>query len=83
MASRNHLAHLRGVVEEVLAQAGTGLAEIDVFAGTTGPGLASALLVGASAAKGFALALDKPFLAVNHVEGHLLSPFFGAEEIPA
>ena len=83
VASRNHLAHVRGVVEEVLAQAGAALAEIDVFAGTTGPGLASALLVGASAAKGFALALDKPFLAVNHIEGHLLSPFFGEEEVPA
>ncbi|MEX1045168.1 MAG: tRNA (adenosine(37)-N6)-threonylcarbamoyltransferase complex transferase subunit TsaD [Chthoniobacterales bacterium] len=83
VASRNHLVHVRGVVEEVLAQAGTGLGAIEVFAGTTGPGLASALLVGAATAKGFALALDKPFLAVNHVEGHLLSPFFGEEEIPA
>lgn len=82
VASRNHLAHVRGVVEEVLAQAGVGLREMDVFAGTTGPGLASALLVGASTAKGFALALDKPFLAVNHIEGHLLSPFFGEEEVP-
>jgi N6-L-threonylcarbamoyladenine synthase len=44
--------------------------------------LASALLVGASAAKGLALATGKPFLAVNHVEGHLLSPFFGREEVP-
>jgi len=82
VASRNHLAHVRGVVDEVLAQSGGGLGEIDVFAGTTGPGLASALLVGASAAKGFALALDKPFLAVNHIEGHLLSPFFGEETVP-
>ena len=69
VASRNHLAHVRGVVVEVLAQADVGLSEIDVFAGTTGPGLASALLVGASAAKGFALALGKPFLAVNHKIG--------------
>jgi N6-L-threonylcarbamoyladenine synthase len=82
VASRNHLMHVRGVVERVLAQAGLPLGAIDVFAGTTGPGLASALLVGAAAAKGFALALDKPFLAVNHVEGHLLSPFFGEEEVP-
>lgn len=82
VASRNHLAHVRGVVVEVLAQADVGLSEIDVFAGTTGPGLASALLVGASAAKGFALALGKPFLAVNHIEGHLLSPFFGGEAVP-
>lgn len=83
VASRNHLMHVRGVVEDVLVQAGLGIGAIDVFAGTTGPGLASALLVGAAAAKGFALALDKPFLAVNHVEGHLLSPFFSGEEVPA
>jgi N6-L-threonylcarbamoyladenine synthase len=44
--------------------------------------LASALLVGASAAKGFALALGKPFVAANHIEGHLLSPFFGRDEVP-
>lgn len=83
VASRNHLAQMRGVVDEVLTAAGVRLGDIDVFAGTTGPGLASALLVGASAAKGLALALEKPFLAVNHVEGHLLSPFFGREEVPA
>ncbi len=83
LASRNHLAHLREVVTATLEQAGVALGDIDVFAGTTGPGLASALLVGAAATKGFALALDRPFLAVNHVEGHLLSPFFGREEIPA
>ena len=82
VASRNHLAHVGGVVEEALAQAGIGLSEIDVFAATTGPGLASALMVGASAAKGFALALNRPFLAANHIEGHLLSPFFGLKEIP-
>jgi N6-L-threonylcarbamoyladenine synthase len=82
VASREHLQHWRGVVEQVLQDAGRSLAEIDVFAGTTGPGLASALLVGSAAAKGLALASDKPFVAVNHIEGHLLSPFFGEEEIP-
>ena len=82
VASRQHLTHLRGVVTEALGQAGVGLPDIDVFGATTGPGLASALLVGSSAAKGFALALDKPFLALNHIEGHLLSPFFGADDIP-
>ena len=82
VASRQHLTHVRGVVTEALTEAGVGLSEIDVFGATTGPGLASALLVGASAAKGFALALGKPFLALNHIEGHLLSPFFGAEDIP-
>jgi N6-L-threonylcarbamoyladenine synthase len=82
VASRNHLAHVREVVEGALARAGVPLGAIDVFAATTGPGLASALLVGCSAAKGFALALEKPFLSVNHIEGHLLSPFFGRAEIP-
>ena len=82
VASRNHLAHIRGVVREVLDHSGVGLSNITLFAATTGPGLASALLVGASAAKGFALALGRPFLAVNHIEGHLLSPFFGRESIP-
>lgn len=82
VASRNHLAHLREVTESALRQAGVSLRDIGIFAATTGPGLASALLVGASAAKGFALALGKPFIAANHIEGHLLSPFFGRAEIP-
>ena len=82
VASRNHLANVREVVGEVLELAGAELADVEVFAATLGPGLASALLVGASAAKGFALALGRPFLGVNHIEGHLLSPFFGRAEIP-
>jgi len=82
VASRNHLAHVREVTESALKEAGADLRDVDVFAATTGPGLASALLVGASAAKGFALALEKPFVAANHIEGHLLSPFFGRDEVP-
>ncbi len=82
VASRNHRAHVREVVGQALAEAALSVGEVDVFAGTTGPGLASALLVGAAAAKGLALAVEKPFLAINHVEGHLLSPFFGCETVP-
>jgi N6-L-threonylcarbamoyladenine synthase len=82
VASRNHLVHVREVVARSLSEAGLSIHEVDVFAGTTGPGLASALLVGAAAAKGLALASEKPFLAVNHVEGHLLSPFFGRDTVP-
>ena len=52
------------------------------LAATSGPGLAPALLVGASYAKGFALALGIPYLALNHLEGHLLSPFLGQDHIP-
>lgn len=82
VASRNHLAVLPGVVARTLCEAGVGLNEIDAFAATTGPGLAASLLVGAAAAKGLALGTGRPFLAVNHIEGHLLSPFFGEESIP-
>lgn len=82
VASRNHLAHVRGVLTRALSEAAVELAEVDVFAGTTGPGLASALLVGVATAKGLALAEERPFLAVNHVEGHLLSPFFGRDTVP-
>lgn len=77
VASRNHLSILPGLVQTALEEAGLGVMEIDAFAATTGPGLAAALMVGASAAKGLALGAGKPFLAVNHIEGHLLSPFFG------
>ena len=83
LASRNHLVLLPGVVGEALREAGLGMAAIDAFAATTGPGLAAALLVGASAAKGLALGAGKPFFGVNHIEGHLLSPFFGSDRIPA
>jgi len=55
---------------------------IDAFAATTGPGLAPALLVGVAAAQGLAAGAGKPFIGVNHIEGHLLSPFFGHDEIP-
>jgi N6-L-threonylcarbamoyladenine synthase len=53
---------------------------MDAFAATSGPGLASSLMIGASLAKGLALGFKKPYLAVNHLEGHLLSPFFGSED---
>ncbi|MDX2080931.1 MAG: tRNA (adenosine(37)-N6)-threonylcarbamoyltransferase complex transferase subunit TsaD [Terrimicrobiaceae bacterium] len=82
VASRNHLESLPFVVDRALAAAGLQPGDLDGIAATTGPGLASALLVGASAAKGLAIGAEKPFVAVNHIEGHLLSPFFGEPEIP-
>jgi len=51
--------------------------DVDAFAATSGPGLASSLMIGASIAKGLAIGFGKPYLAMNHLEGHLLSPFFG------
>ncbi len=83
VASRNHLALLPGLIQNALVEAKLSNSQIDAFAATTGPGLAAALRVGASAAKGLALGAGRPFLAVNHLEGHLLSPFFGESVIPA
>ncbi len=77
VASRNHLRTLRPVIASALAKAGVTAGEIDVFAATRGPGLATSLMIGLSAAKGMAMGFRKPFAAVNHIEAHLLSPFFG------
>jgi N6-L-threonylcarbamoyladenine synthase len=81
VASRNHLLHAPRLLERVTADAAISLGEIDAFAATSGPGLASSLMIGASLAKGLALGFGKPYLAVNHLEGHLLSPFFGSDRI--
>lgn len=75
VASRNHILHVRPLVEQVLADAGRCLADMEAFAATGGPGLVSSLLIGTSMAKALAVAEGKPFVAVNHMEGHLLSPF--------
>ena len=77
VASRNHLRMLRPVMETALAKAAVKLDDVEVFAATRGPGLATSLMIGLSAAKGMALGFRRPFVAVNHIEAHLLSPFFG------
>ena len=77
VASRNHLRMLRPVIASALSKAGVTACEIDVFAATRGPGLATSLMIGLSAAKGLAMGFRRPFAAVNHIEAHLLSPFFG------
>jgi N6-L-threonylcarbamoyladenine synthase len=76
VASRNHLLHAPRLLEKALGLAAIGLNEVDAFAATAGPGLASSLMIGASIAKGLALGARRPYLAINHLEGHLLSPFF-------
>src|ERR1700716_1611347 len=81
VASRNHLLHAPRLLEQALAKAGIALEEVDAFAATSGPGLASSLMIGASIAKGLALGAGRPYLAINHLEGHLLSPFFFESEI--
>ncbi len=76
-ASRQHLIELPLLLAHTLTRAGISLSEIDAFAATAGPGLASSLMIGAAVAKGLAVGTGKPYLGINHLEGHLLSPFFG------
>jgi len=71
LASREHLRAIVPVVRQALADAGQTYASVDAIAVTQGPGLAGALLVGISFAKALAFALDKPLIAVNHLEGHI------------
>src|SRR5437763_2796745 len=71
LASREHLKAIIPVVRKALADAGRDYQSIDALAVTQGPGLAGSLLVGISNAKALAFALDKPLIAVNHLEGHI------------
>jgi N6-L-threonylcarbamoyladenine synthase len=71
LASREHLRNIVPVVRQAIAEANITLRDLDAIAVTEGPGLAGALLVGILYAKGLAFALDKPLIAVNHLEGHI------------
>lgn len=82
LASRGHSLCLEELVGKALATAGIGMDEVDVFGATMGPGLASSLLVGSTAAKAMACVSGKPFVGVNHLEGHLLSPFMARTVVP-
>ncbi|MGC2353349.1 MAG: tRNA (adenosine(37)-N6)-threonylcarbamoyltransferase complex transferase subunit TsaD [Candidatus Udaeobacter sp.] len=77
IASRNHLIDAPRLLARAIHAAGIDMSVVDAFAATSGPGLASSLMIGASIAKGLAIGFGKPYLAINHLEGHLLSPFFG------
>ena len=79
LASRDHIRRVLPLTDQVLAESGRTLAEVDVVAYTRGPGLAGALLVGAGVACALGAALGKPVLGVHHLEGHLLSPFLSAD----
>jgi N6-L-threonylcarbamoyladenine synthase len=74
LASRDHIRRVLPLTRGILAQAGCALCDLDAVAYTQGPGLAGALLVGASIAHGLAYALGVPALGIHHLEGHLLSP---------
>jgi N6-L-threonylcarbamoyladenine synthase len=74
LASRDHVRHLVPMIQRVMDEAGLTLADLDGIAYTQGPGLAGALLVGASVASALGYALGKPAIGIHHLEGHLLSP---------
>jgi N6-L-threonylcarbamoyladenine synthase len=77
LASRDHVERVLPLTQQVLAEAGIGVHDIDAIAYTKGPGLAGALLVGATVANALGFALGKPVIGVHHMEGHLLSPLLG------
>ena len=79
LASRCHVEQLPNIIEQARTEAGVGWDDLDALAVTYGPGLASSLLVGLSAAKALALRLDRPILGINHLEAHVCSVFIGPE----
>ena len=74
IAARAHVEVLAPMLADVLADAGLGLPAIDAIAATAGPGLIGGVMVGLVTGKALAMAADKPLIAVNHLEGHALSP---------
>ena len=74
LAARSHIEKIDWIVQKAIDDSSKKIEEIDAIASTAGPGLIVCLSVGLSFGKAFASALNKPFIAVNHLEGHALSP---------
>jgi len=74
IAARAHVEILPGLIRQVLAEADVAIGEVDAIAATAGPGLIGGVMVALLAGKGLALATARPLIAVNHLEGHALSP---------
>ena len=81
IAARAHVEILPELIEQVLHEAQVDLGEVDAIAATAGPGLIGGVMVGLVTAKGLALAANKPLVAVNHLEGHALSPMLGSPDL--
>lgn len=73
IAARSHLEHIDEILEETFKQSGLKPSELDAVAASSGPGLIGGVVIGSMAGKALALALNKPFIAVNHLEGHALA----------
>jgi tRNA A37 threonylcarbamoyltransferase TsaD len=74
IAARAHVEILPDLIREVMVKAGKAIADVDAIAATAGPGLIGGVMVALLAGKGLALGTGKPLVAVNHLEGHALSP---------
>jgi len=74
IAARAHMLKLESIIDQAVAQSGLDYADIDAVAATAGPGLIGGVIAGLMGAKGLAISLGKPLIAVNHLEGHALSP---------
>ena len=81
VASRNHLEKLPYIIDEALAESKLSLQEVDGIAVTHGPGLVGALLVGLSAAKALAFALNLPLIGVHHIDGHISANYIAYPEL--
>ena len=79
LAARSHIEKIDWIVEKAINDSGRKIEEVDAIASTAGPGLIVCLSVGLSFGKAFAASLKKPFIAVNHLEGHALSPKLNSE----
>ena len=79
LAARSHMEKIDWIVQKAIDESGKKIEEIDAVASTAGPGLIVCLSVGLSFGKAFAGAINKPFIAVNHLEGHALSPKINSE----
>ena len=81
IAARAHAERLAPMLEKVMGEAGLGLDDVDAIAATAGPGLIGGVMVGLVSAKALAMASGKPLLAINHLEGHALSPRLADSEL--
>ena len=81
IAARSHVEHLDGLIARAMDEAGIGFADLDGVAATAGPGLIGAVMVGLMTGKAIAAVHDRPLLAVNHLEGHALSPRLVAADL--
>ena len=79
LAARSHIEKIDWIVKKAINESGKKITDIDAVASTAGPGLIVCLSIGLSFGKAFAASLDKPFIAVNHLEGHALSPKINSE----